>query len=203
MADDISSGGQIEHVPGDSLDVTLTRRDAIKLGAAATITASLALGETLSAQAPVPGAPAARAFFTPEELALVDELSELIIPTDEHSPGARTAKVAAYIDSRLAEAWDEKDRTTWREGLAGIERLSREGAGTTFLQSSPDQRVALLTRIAANERQPKTPEELFFVELKTRVVRAYYTSEIGIKQELEYKGNSYLAEFVGTDVGRP
>jgi hypothetical protein len=200
MADHTSSDGPIADVRGDGPDVTLTRRDAIKLGAAATITASLALGETLTAQAPPASATTPRVFFTPEELALVDELSELIIPTDEHSPGARSARVAAYIDSRLAEAWDEKDRTTWRQGLAGIERLSRAGGGTTFLQSSPDQRVALLTRIAANEHRPKTPEELFFVELKTRVVRAYYTSEIGIKQELEYKGNSYLAEFVGTDV---
>jgi hypothetical protein len=54
--------------------------------------------------------------------------------------------------------------------------------------------------MAANESQPKTPDELFFVELKSRVVQAYYTSEIGIKQEMEYKGNSYLAEFVGVDV---
>jgi hypothetical protein len=198
MADQTSSDGQIEIVPGAGPDLTLTRREAIKLGAAATMTASLTLGETLSAQAPSATVP--RVFFTPAELALVDELSELIIPTDEHSPGARAAKVAAYIDSRLAEAWDEKDRTTWRQGLAGIERLSRAGGGTAFLQSSPDKRVALLTRIAANERQPKTPEERFFVELKARVVRAYYTSEIGLKQELEYKGNSYLAEFVGTDV---
>ena len=37
-------------------------------------------------------------------------------------------------------------------------------------------------------------------ELKSRVVQAYYTSEIGIKQEMEYKGNSYLAEFSGVDV---
>jgi hypothetical protein len=38
------------------------------------------------------------------------------------------------------------------------------------------------------------------VKLKSRVVQAYYTSEIGIKQEMEYKGNSYLTEFVGVDV---
>jgi hypothetical protein len=31
-------------------------------------------------------------------------------------------------------------------------------------------------------------------------VQAYYTSQIGIKQEMEYKGNSYLNEFVGFDV---
>jgi hypothetical protein len=108
--------------------------------------------------------------------------------------------VAAYIDSQLAEAWDEQDRTSWRQGLARIEQLARASSGTPFLQSPADQRVALLTRIAANESKPKTPDELFFVELKSRVVQAYYTSEIGIKQEMEYKGNSYLAEFVGVDV---
>ena len=38
------------------------------------------------------------------------------------------------------------------------------------------------------------------MELKQETVRAYYTSQIGIQQELEYKGNSYLQEFVGHDV---
>ena len=58
----------------------------------------------------------------------------------------------------------------------------------------------MLTRIAKNEKEPRQPEELFFAKLKSRVVDAYYTSEIGIKQEMEYKGNSYLTEFVGVDV---
>jgi hypothetical protein len=43
------------------------------------------------------------------------------------------------------------------------------------------------------------PEELFFRELKSRTARAYYTSEIGIKTEMEYKGNVSLKEFVGYD----
>lgn len=176
----------------------LSRRDLIKLGAAATLTASLGVGESL-AQSSVPGA-AGPAFFTREEFALVDELSEMIIPTDEHAPGARAAKVAAYIDARLVEAWEEKDKAHWREGLKLVEQLSRETNGKAFLQSSPDERLAILTRIAQNEGKPQKPEEVFFAELKARVVHAYYTSEIGIKQEMEYKGNSYLAEFVGVDV---
>lgn len=173
----------------------LTRRDVIKLGAAATVAASLGVGEGHAAQAV-----AGPAFFTPDEFALVDELSEMIIPADEHSPGARAAKVAAYIDRRLAEAFEEKDRTTWRDGLKLVEQLSRESTGTPFLQSSADERVALLTRMAQNERTPNKPEELFFAELKSRVVHAYYTSEIGIQKDMEYKGNTYLAEFVGFDV---
>ena len=68
------------------------------------------------------------------------------------------------------------------------------------MQATPEERVAVLTTMAQNEKEPKTPEALFFVELKSRVAHAYYTTEIGIKQEMEYKGNTYLAEFVGTDV---
>jgi hypothetical protein len=186
----------------DSEETDLSRRDLIKLGAAATLAASLGVGEPLAAQSSTAAASrtASQTFFTPEELALVDELSELIIPTDDHSPGARAAKVAAYIDSRLAEAWEEQDRTDWREGLKRIDQLSHESSGKPFMQSSADQRLAVLTRIARNEKEPRQPEELFFAKLKSSVVDAYYTSEIGIKQDMEYKGNSYLTEFIGTDV---
>ena len=171
----------------------LSRRDLIKLGAAATVAASLNVGDAIAQSPP-------STFFTPDELKLVDEVSEMIIPADDHSPGARAAKVASYIDARLAEAWDQKDKATWRDGLALIDQLSQNTNGKTFLQSSPPERTAVLTRMAANERNPQKPEEVFFAELKSRVVGAYYTSEIGIKQDMDYKGNSYLAEFVGTDV---
>jgi hypothetical protein len=183
-------------------DLDLSRRELIKLGAAATVGASIGIGESLDAQSSASaGASAAgRAFFTPGELALVDELSELIIPTDDHSPGARAANVAAFIDARLAEAWEEQERTDWREGLRTIERLSQEATGKPFMQSSADERLAILTRMAQNEGKPQKPEEIFFARLKSRVVQTYYTSEIGIKQEMEYKGNSYLTEFVGFDV---
>ena len=180
---------------GKPLMDDLSRRDVIKLGAAATVAASLGVADVARARR------RPSTFFTPDELTLVDELSEMIIPTDDHSPGARAAKVAAYIDTRLAEAWDEKDKTTWRDGLdADRSAVAGDQAARPFMQSSPAERTAVLTRMAQNERNPQKPEELFFAELKSRVVHAYYTSEIGIKQEMDYKGNTYLAEFVGTDV---
>jgi hypothetical protein len=141
-------------------------------------------------------------FFTAPEFDLADELSEMIIPADEHSPGARAAKVAAFIDGQLAEAWDEKDRATWRDGLALVDRISQETHAKPFMQASAEQRTAVLTRLAQNEGKPQKPEELFFAEVKGRVVHAYYTSEIGMKQEMEYKGNVFLQDFVGEDVSR-
>jgi hypothetical protein len=171
----------------------LSRRDVIKLGAAVTVAASLRLGDA-EAQARVGG------FLTQSEFATLDELSEMIIPTDAHSPGARAAKVAAFIDSQLAEAWEQKDRTDWRSGLALVDRLSQEAHKLPFMKASPEQRLAVLTRMAQNESKPQKPEERFFRELKSRVAHAYYTSEIGIKQEMEYKGNTYQQEFAGYDV---
>ena len=168
----------------------LSRRDLLKLGAAATLTVSLGPVESVAQGA---------RFFTPDEFAIVDELSEIMIPADDHSPGARAAKVAAYIDSRLADAWEATDKTAWREGLKIVEQLSREMNGAAFMGSSLEQRLAVVTRMARNEAKPERPEEVFFVQLKARIVDAYYTSEIGIKQEMEYKGNSYLPDFVGFD----
>lgn len=174
----------------------LTRRQAIALGAAATVAASIEKVEPLAAQS----APAT--FFTRQELALVDELAEMIVPTDDHSPGARAAKVAAYIDARLAEAYDPADRTAWRDGLKRIEQLSRQANGKPFLEVTPAQRLALLESIAAHEDKPEKPEEKFFAQLKSRVVDAYYTSEIGIRQEMDYRGNVVQAEFSGVDVSQ-
>ncbi len=177
----------------------VSRREMVKLAAGAMVIPALPQAKSRTAARPQTKPPK---FFTVLELALVDELSELIIPTDDHSPGARAAKCGEFIDGRLAELPDAEVKQQWREGLASLNRLSTEMHKLPLLKASAEQRIALLTRIAAGERDPKTPEEKFFVELKTRVAHAYYTSKIGLRQELEYKGNTYLREFAGVDVSK-
>jgi hypothetical protein len=173
----------------------VTRREAVKLAAGAVVAAPM-LKDMLQA-APKQAAGKAPLFFTRDEFALVDELTEIIIPTDEHSPGARAAKCAEYIDSRLSEAFEDEPRRLWREGLKAVEALSREMHGKAFMQSSPDERVAVVARMAANEQNLQKAEEKFFAELKARTAHAYYTSQIGLRQELEYKGNSYQRQYAG------
>ena len=170
----------------------LTRRELIQLTAAASVAGAMVSPGLASEPAPK--------FFSKDEFAIVDELCELIIPADEHSPGARAAQVAAYIDGRLAEAFEDEPKRRWHQGLDRINSLSGEMHGRPFMQATPEQRLALLTRIAKNEEKPETPEEHFFQELKGRTARAYYTSKIGIHQEMEYKGNVLLQEFVGYEV---
>lgn len=183
---------------------SVTRREVLQLAAAALVAAP-ALPGTLAgsppAATPLPRATqAAPRFFTAAEFRLVDELSEMIIPTDAQSSGARAAQVAGYIDARLAETTEPAWQATWREGLKLVDAMANEMHGKTFMEATPEQRLATLTRLAANETAPKTPGDRFFRELKFRVVRGYYSSKIGIHVDQTYKGNVIQpGEYAGID----
>src|SRR2546428_11745380 len=74
-------------------------------------------------------------FLTAAEFAMLDELTELIIPADDHSPGARAGAVAAYIDGRLAESLEPDWQAQWRSGLPAGEGLARELQAETLLEA--------------------------------------------------------------------
>jgi hypothetical protein len=167
----------------------INRRDLIRIGAGAALAVPAAFAVT---DAPK--------FFASAEFAMLDEMAEMIIPSDDHSPGARAAQVAAYIDARVAEAFEPKERDDWRNGLKLVDALSRKMHGRAFMEAAPGERAAVLTRMAKNEMNPKNPEEVFFRDLKHAAAHAYYTSKIGIHQEMEYKGNVMLEQFVGWEV---
>jgi len=145
--------------------------------------------------ASVPAAEGGR-FFSPQEMETIAAISDLIIPTDEHSPGARAAGVSGFIDLMVSESSNEI-RALWRDGLAAVDRMSELQFSAAFNRAGQEHQISLLKAISRNERRPKTIEERFFVAIKSLTVDGYYTSPIGIHQDLRYKGNAYLKEFVG------
>jgi len=173
----------------------ISRRKMIQATAAG-VAGAVALPAVAKAPSPSPKP----LFFTPAEFALVDEMSDMIIPTDQQSAGARAAGVALFIDGRLAEAFEKDQPEQWRAGIKAVEALSNEMHGKAFMASTPEQRLALLTRIAAAESDPKSDAEKFFREIKSGTIRAYYTSKIGIHDDQQYKGNVIQpGEYAGYD----
>ncbi len=173
------------------MDTNLNRRDLFKF-----LTAAATLASTLQLPAAEPGAPL---FFTQDEFAMLDKLTDLVIPTDDHSPGAHAAGVAPFIDKTVAEAFASEDKTSWRKGLASIDELSKSMYQQPFMRATQDQQIALLKRICANEEHAQTEPEKFFSQLKQTTASVYYSSSIGIHQETNYKGNVILEQFVGYD----
>jgi Gluconate 2-dehydrogenase subunit 3 len=178
----------------------LTRRDLLKAAATAAAATPLVSGDRLLAAVAAPTS--APKFFTRAQYALVDELTEMLIPADEHSGGARAAGVVAYIDSRLAEAVESEPKQQFLAGLARVDQIARETKGGPFMSLTPADREAIVTAMAAEEKTPKSEEGKFFVELKRHTVRGYYTSKIGIHDEMEYKGNVMQEEYTGIDVSK-
>jgi hypothetical protein len=142
-------------------------------------------------------------FFTATQHTLVEELSETVIPGDSHSGGAKAAKVADFIDQYLRETVDDTQKALWREGLRLIDLMSRHYNGKSFVAASPQERIEVLTILSDNHEMTDLPEVRFFKDLKHLTVRGYYTSKIGIHDELEYKGNRILPEYVGCDDPTP
>ena len=176
----------------------LTRRAVLKAGAVAaatTITSTQLSAFTLPA-----GGPRA---LTRDQYALLDELTEILIPADEHSGGARAAGVAAYIDSTLAEEADATVKASFVSGLALVDGVARKRHDRSFLALSPAEREGIISTMAEGEGDPRTDEARFFVALKRRTVRGYYTSRLGIHDEMNYKGNTMQEEYSGIDVSPP
>jgi hypothetical protein len=142
-------------------------------------------------------------FFTPAQHTLIEELSETIIPADSHSGGAKAAKVADFIEQTVRESTDDQQKALWREGLRLVESMSQHYNGKAFVAASAEERFAVLKVLSDNEQMTELPEVQFFRELKRLTVHGYYTSKIGIHDELEYKGNRVLMEFRGCDDSAP
>jgi len=136
------------------------------------------------------------AFLSASQYATVDAVSETIIPADDHSPGARAARVADYIDLLLSES-DAATKDAWTTGLVALDQASAERFKAPFAKAAAAQQAELLVEVSKNELDPKTPLEKFFKATKDATIRGYYTSEIGLHKELQYKGNQFLPEFVG------
>ena len=162
----------------------------------------------LALPAPDPTAPL---YFSKGEYQLLDALTELIVPADDHSPGAHEAGVAAFIDRSVAEAFLPEEKTSWRKGLAGVNALAHSMHNQSFLQLDRDQQKSVLQSMSNSEKAEKTKAsnegdsgesrsrtaQKFWGQLKQTTAFAYYSSNIGIHKEMEYKGNVFLHQFVG------
>lgn len=191
----------------------LTRRDALRrlasggLGVAVlpvwveTLTA-LARTQGQHAHATVTAAGQAAAWspkvFDPHQNETVICVSELIIPQTE-TPGAKATLVNRFIDEVLAGA-DEPVRRQFLDGLSWIDARSTADHGKDFVSSTPDQQTALLTGLSAADvgANDRTGAD-FFHAIKAMTITGYYTTEIGLQQELGDDGQLFTLKFLGCD----
>jgi gluconate 2-dehydrogenase subunit 3-like protein len=143
-------------------------------------------------QAPPPRGPYTPKFFTPTEYETLSRLADLIIPPTD-TPGAVAAGVPEYIDYVVHT--NPEHQPLMREGLKWLDQQS---AGTRFIALTEQQQIDLLTPLsAAADREDLNLPARFFAMVKSLTADGYYTSQIGLVQELGYTGNTALPSFPG------
>ena len=127
---------------------------------------------------------------------MVSRLTDLIIPPTD-TPGAAAAGVPAYIDLVVNE--DPKLQAIFQEGLPRLDTISESRfASSAFLQLTEAQQVEILTSLSEAAEQKTTAaagDAAFFHAIKSLTADGYYTSRIGLLQELGYNGDTVLAAF--------
>jgi hypothetical protein len=152
--------------------------------------------------AAVASAQAAAAPFTPKALSAaqlesVATLAELIIPTTD-TPGAKAALVDRFIDNVMANA-RPADKERFLTGLAWMDTRSTALYGKAFAAATPAQQTELLTKLAApsGHAAEDAPGVPFFTAMKGMTISGYYSTKIGLEQELGDNGQLFNPTFVG------
>jgi hypothetical protein len=179
----------------------MNRREAIRrvsalLGGAALVGASGLLTahgkDGLSAQA-APGA------FTADDIALLDEIAETILPATK-TPGAKAAKTGAFMALMVTDCYSVAEQKIFREGMRQVDDVARKANNGSFVEATPQQRLAVLVSLDQEQkrvmdaREMKTGEAAtavnqpahYFRMMKELALLGYFTSEVGCTEAMRY-----------------
>src|SRR5881396_916239 len=167
----------------------IDRREAIKrvtvlLGSVALIGGSGLLEACERAQRNAASAQAGAGTFTAQDIALLDEVADTILP-ETKTPGAKAAHTGAFMALMVTDTYDERQQGIFRDGM---QRLN----DAAFMAATPAQRLAKLEQL---DREQKTYMDTraegapphYFRLIKELTLLGYFTSEIGCTQAMRYR----------------
>lgn len=135
--------------------------------------------------------------FNADQIAYLDEIAETILPKTS-TPGAKDAKVGAFMTVMVRDCYTTADQNIFMTGLKDIEDKSKAKYNKSFLDSTTEQRTALLASVDAEAKafetnrqktEPITKEIVvhhYFTLIKQLTLLGFFTSEPGSTKALRY-----------------
>ncbi len=159
-------------------------RIAVLMGGAVVIGGSTYLsGATVAGKAPTRE-------FTAEDIALLDEIGDTIIPTT-NTPGAKSVKIGAFIVMMVTDCYEDANHAIFLEGLTAINDAARAKCGKDFMAASATERTALLNELDAAQKKhqaakAKNAPVHYFRMMKQLTLLGYFSSEVGVTQAMRF-----------------
>lgn len=128
--------------------------------------------------------------FDEDQMALLDEVAETILPATS-TPGAKEAGVGRFMTVMVQDCYTPEDQKVFLKGLSDLDGKSKKEIGKGFMDATPQQRTALLTRLDKEQKdwQEKKPAEApnhYFTMMKQLTLLGFFTSEVGATKALRY-----------------
>jgi len=134
-------------------------------------------------------------FLADADFRMISRIADLIIP-ETNTPAASGAGVPAYIDMVIAQ--DVEKQQLVADGLRWLDEEARGQTGKRFLDLTEDVQVRILEPLCkAADTGNSARNVQFFALIKNLTADGYYTSKIGLIDELGYTGNAVLSTFPG------
>ncbi len=127
-------------------------------------------------------------FFTPQEMATITILGDIIIPRDEVSGSASDAKVPDFIEFIVKDM--PEHQIPMRGGLRWLDIQCLKHFEKAFKDCSPQQQIEMVDQIAYPKKaKPEMGAGVaFFTLMRNLTASGFYTTEIGVK-DMGYIGN--------------
>ena len=146
------------------------------------------------------GRAAAATSFTPDDVALLDEVADTILP-ETSTPGAKAAQCGAFMALMVTDTYSDRDQQVFKNGLQQLDTACRQTYKTGFMAVTPTQRLALLDQIDKEQKKYMDDRDAnhaagvdtayenpphYFRMIKELTLLGYFTSEIGYTKAMRY-----------------
>jgi hypothetical protein len=181
--------------------VQINRREVILrvsalLGGAAFVGGSGLLAAYEKAASPADGTPG---IFTADDIALLDEIAETILPATK-TPGAKAAKTGAFMALMVTDCYSAAEQKIFRDGMRQVDDAVRKANNASFMEATPQQRLVVLTTLDQEQKRVMDAREIgagaaaadvkqpahYFRMMKELALLGYFTSEVGCTEALRY-----------------
>jgi hypothetical protein len=129
--------------------------------------------------------------FTSDDIALLDEIAETILPATG-TPGAKAARVGAFMALMVTDTYPPEQRALFRKGMVSIDDASRLEHGHGFRDATVEERLTIIEAedqaqyAFMRKKEPSQPPH-FFRMMKELALLGFFTSEIGYTQVMRYE----------------
>jgi hypothetical protein len=88
--------------------------------------------------------PEKEGLFSTDDVALLDEVGDTILPTTAASPGAKAAQIGQFMKTMVTDCYNDDDRKIFTDGITKLNDAAKKKYDKSFMDLTPEQKTEFL-----------------------------------------------------------